>query len=148
MKREVLALADWRRAWQVPAAVMEATGDYVKPAVCRLEAEGFECVLADPGRSRTCPVGPSVTEAIRGGWRRASSGARSPRASWPPRSSGWSGLHTRCRRDLTAERAREKQRGREAARIGGHQDLVRSDRPARSDRPPRHGPADRGQRDL
>jgi len=27
MKREVLALADWRRAWQVPAAVLEATGD-------------------------------------------------------------------------------------------------------------------------
>ena len=25
-KREVLALADWLRCWQVPAAVMEATG--------------------------------------------------------------------------------------------------------------------------
>jgi hypothetical protein len=27
---EVLALADWLRAWQVPAVVMEATGDYVR----------------------------------------------------------------------------------------------------------------------
>ena len=27
-KREVLALADWLRSWQVPAVVMEATGDY------------------------------------------------------------------------------------------------------------------------
>jgi len=25
-KREVLALADWMRSWQVPAVVMEATG--------------------------------------------------------------------------------------------------------------------------
>ena len=29
-KREVLALADWLRCWQVPAVVMEATGDYVR----------------------------------------------------------------------------------------------------------------------
>ena len=29
-RREVLALADWLRAWQVPAVVMEATGDYVR----------------------------------------------------------------------------------------------------------------------
>ena len=31
-KREVLALADWLRCWQVPAVVMEATGDYWKGA--------------------------------------------------------------------------------------------------------------------
>jgi hypothetical protein len=29
-RREVLALADWLRCWQVPAVVMEATGDYVR----------------------------------------------------------------------------------------------------------------------
>jgi transposase len=29
-KREVLALANWMRSWQVPALVMEATGDYVR----------------------------------------------------------------------------------------------------------------------
>ena len=29
-KREVLALADWLRSWQVPAVVMEATSDYVR----------------------------------------------------------------------------------------------------------------------
>jgi hypothetical protein len=47
-RREVPALADWLRAWQVPAVVMvmEATGDYRKPVFCRLEAEGLECVLA------------------------------------------------------------------------------------------------------
>ena len=46
-KREVLALSDWLRSWQVPAVVMEATGDYWKGPFYRLEAEGFECVLAD-----------------------------------------------------------------------------------------------------
>ena len=45
-RREVLALADWLRSWQVPAVVMEATGDYWKGPFYRLEAEGFECVLA------------------------------------------------------------------------------------------------------
>src|SRR5262249_59493293 len=40
-KREVLALADWLRSWQVPAVVMEATGDYWKGPFYRLEAEGF-----------------------------------------------------------------------------------------------------------
>ena len=61
-KREVLALADWLRCWQVPAVVMEATGDYWKGPFYRLEAEGFECVLADakqvknlPGRPRRDP---------------------------------------------------------------------------------------------
>jgi hypothetical protein len=29
-KREVRALADWLRCWQVPAVVMEATSDYVR----------------------------------------------------------------------------------------------------------------------
>ena len=29
-RRGVLALADWLRCWQVPAAVMEATSDYVR----------------------------------------------------------------------------------------------------------------------
>jgi transposase len=49
-RREVVALADWLRCWQVPAVVMEATSDYWKPVFYRLEAEGLECVLADAGR--------------------------------------------------------------------------------------------------
>jgi transposase len=51
-RREVLALADWLRCWQVPAVVMEATGDYWKGPFYRLEAEGFECVLADAKQVR------------------------------------------------------------------------------------------------
>jgi hypothetical protein len=90
-KREVLALADWLRCWQVPAVVMEATGDYGKGPSCRLEAEGFECVLADAKQARNLPGGPSGTRLIRGGWRRASSAALSRSALRPPRSSGSSG---------------------------------------------------------
>ena len=63
-RQGVLALADWLCCWQVPAVVMEATSDYWKPVFYRLEAEGFECVLADakqvknlPGRPKRNPSG-------------------------------------------------------------------------------------------
>ena len=57
-KREVVALADWLRCWQVPAVVMEATSDYWKPVFYRLEAEGFECVLADARQVKNLPGRP------------------------------------------------------------------------------------------
>ena len=47
-------MADWLRCWQVPAVVMEATGDYSKP-VFRLEAEGLECVQADARQVKNLP---------------------------------------------------------------------------------------------
>jgi transposase len=87
-RREVLALADWLRCWQVPAVVMEATGDCWKPVFCRLEAEGLECVLADARQVKNLPGGRSATRRTLRGWRPASSAARSPAASWPPWSSG------------------------------------------------------------
>ena len=90
-KREVLALADWLRCWQVPAVVMEATGDYWKGPFYRLEAEGFECVLADAKQVKNLPGRPKRDPSDSRGWRRALSAARSRRASWPPRSSGSSG---------------------------------------------------------
>ncbi len=43
----MLALADWLRSWQVPAVVMEATGDYWQGSFYLLEAEGLACVLVD-----------------------------------------------------------------------------------------------------
>jgi hypothetical protein len=57
-KREVLALADWLRCWQVPAVVMEATSDYWKGPFYRLEAEGLECVLADAKQVKNLPGRP------------------------------------------------------------------------------------------
>ena len=109
-KREVLALADWLRSWQVPAVVMEATGDYWKGPFYRLEAEGLECVLADakqvrhlPGRPKRDPADSRWLAACfeRGSVRPCFVAAPEFRVIR---------LHTRYRRDLTEERAREKQR--------------------------------------
>ena len=57
-RRGVLGLADWMRSWQVPALVMEATGGYWKGPFCRLEAEGFECVLAGARKVKNLPGRP------------------------------------------------------------------------------------------
>ena len=57
-RREVLALADWLRCWQVPAVVMEATGDYWKPVFYLLEAAGFEVWLVNAKDVRHLPGRP------------------------------------------------------------------------------------------
>ncbi len=109
-RREVLALADWLRCWQVPAVVMEATGDYWKGPFYRLEAEGFDCVLADakqvrhlPGRPKHDPGDSRWLAACfeRGAVTSCFVAAPEFRVIR---------LHTRYRRDLTDERSREKQR--------------------------------------
>jgi len=109
-RREVLALADWLRSWQVPAVVMEATGDYWKGPFYRLEAEGFECVLADarqvkhlPGRPKHDPGDSKWLAACfeRGSVTPCFVATEEFRVIR---------LHTRYRHDLTDERTREKQR--------------------------------------
>jgi transposase len=109
-KREVLALADWLRSWQVPAVVMEATGDYWKPVSCRLEAGGFECVLAGakqvkhlPGRPKRDPSDSRWLAACFERGAITSCFVATPEFRIIRE-------HTRYRRDLTAERTREKQR--------------------------------------
>ena len=109
-KKEVLALADWLRCWQVPAVVMEATGDYWKGPSCRLEAEGFECVLADakqvknlPGRPKRDPADSRWLAACFERGAVTSCFVATPEFRLIR-------LHTRYRRDLTEERGREKQR--------------------------------------
>ena len=109
-RREVLALADWLRSWQVPAVVMEATGDYWKGPFYRLEAEGFECVLADakqvknlPGRPKHDPGDSRWLAACLERGAVTSCFVATPEFRIIR-------LHTRYRRDLTDERTREKQR--------------------------------------
>ncbi len=107
---EVLALADWLPCWQVPAVVMEATGDYWKPVFYRLEAEGVECVLADAMQVRNllrCPKqDPSESRWLAACFERGA--VTSCFVATPEfrviRE------HTRYRRDLSGERTREKQR--------------------------------------
>jgi transposase len=109
-KREVLALADWMRSWQVPAVVMEATGDYWKGPFYRLEAEGFECVLADAKQVKHLPGRPK-RDPSDSRWLAAcfERGAVTACFVATPEFRVIR-LHTRYRRDLTDERGREKQR--------------------------------------
>jgi transposase len=109
-RREVLALADWLRCWQVPAVVMEATGDYWKGPFYRLEAEGLECVLADAKQVKNLPGRPKRDPAD-SRWLAAcfERGAITPCFVATPEFRVVR-LHTRYRRDLTEERTREKQR--------------------------------------
>ena len=106
----MLALADWLRCWQVPAVVMEATGDYWKGPSCRLEAEGFECVLADAKQARNLPGRPK-RDPSDSRWLAACSGRGAVTACFVATEEfRIIRLHTRYRRDLTEERTREKQR--------------------------------------
>jgi transposase len=109
-KKEVLALADWLRSWQVPAVVMEATGDYWKGPFYRLEAEGFDCVLADARQVKHLPGRPK-RDPSDSRWLAAcfERGAVTPCFVAAPEFRVIR-LHTRYRRDLTEERTREKQR--------------------------------------
>ena len=106
----MLALADWLRCWQVPAVVMEATGDYWKGPFYRLEAEGFECVLADAKQVKNLPGRPKRDPAD-SRWLAAcfERGAITACFVATPEFRIIR-LHTRYRRDLTEERTREKQR--------------------------------------
>jgi transposase len=109
-KRGVLALADWLRCWQVPAVVMEATSDYWKPVFYRLEAEGFECVLADARQVKNLPGRPK-RDTTDSQWLACcfERGSVFPCFVATPEFRIIR-LHTRRRRDLTDERTREKQR--------------------------------------
>src|SRR5215470_5300481 len=109
-RREVLALADWLRCWQVPAVVMEATGDYWKGPFYRLEAEGFECVLADPKQVKNLPGRPKRDPAD-SRWLAACFERGAVTACFVATPEfRIIRLHTRYRRELTEERTREKQR--------------------------------------
>src|SRR5258708_33299924 len=109
-RREVLALADWLRCWQVPAVVMEAAGGYWKGPSCRLEAGGFACVLAGAERARNLPGRPRRDPAD-SRWLAAcfERGAITSCFAVTPEFRIIR-LHARYRRDLTEERTREKQR--------------------------------------
>jgi transposase len=109
-KKEVLALADWLRCWQVPAVMMESTGDYWKGPLYRLEAEGFECVLADAKQVKNLPGRPK-RDPSDSRWLAACFERGAVTACFVATPEfRLIRLHTRYRRDLTEERGREKQR--------------------------------------
>jgi transposase len=109
-KAGVLGLADWLRCWGVRDVVMEATGDYWKGPFYRLEAEGFDCVLADAKQVRHLPGRPKNDKAD-ARWlavcfeRGAITSCFVATAEFR-----LIRLNTRYRRGLREERGREKQR--------------------------------------
>ena len=109
-RSQVLALADWLRCWQVSAVVMEATSDYWRPVFYRLEAEGFECVLADPKQVRKLPGRPK-RDPSDSRWLAACFERGAVASCFVPTPEfRVIRLHTRYRRDLIDERTRDKQR--------------------------------------
>jgi transposase len=103
---------------------MEATSDYWKGPFCRLEAEGFECVLADarqiknlPGRPRRdCPDSAWITVCFE-------RGSITPCFAATPEFR-LIRLHTRYRRDLTPDRTRDKNRVEKLLGIGRRQAVL------------------------
>jgi transposase len=107
-RRGVLELADWLRSWQVPAVVMEATGDYWKGPYYRLEAEGFECVLADARQVKNLPGRPK-RDPSDSAWLAQCFERGSVTACFvATREFRLIREHTRYRRDLIEERTRAK----------------------------------------
>ena len=109
-KKGVLALADWLRSWGVREVVMECTGDYWKGPFYRLEAEGFDCVLADAKQVKHLPGRPKNDKAD-SRWLAVcfERGAITP-CFVATAEFRLIRLNTRYRRELIEERSREKQR--------------------------------------
>jgi transposase len=87
VRKDLLALADWLRVWQVTKVGMESAGDYWKPVYFLLEREGLDCVLYHAAQVKALPGRPKTTRRIRCGWRRSPSAARCRAASCPRRKS-------------------------------------------------------------
>jgi transposase len=89
---------------------MEATSEYWKLVFYRLEAEGFECVLADARQVKNLPGRPK-RDPSDSRWLAACFERGAVRSCFVPDPEfRIIRLHTRYRRDLTDERTREKNR--------------------------------------
>jgi transposase len=115
----VLAVADWMRVWQVSVVAMEATSDYWKPVYYRLEAEGFECVLADARQIKNLPGRPK-RDTSDSAW----IAICLERGSIMPCFVATPEFriireHTRYRHDLTGDRTRDKNRAEKLLESAG-----------------------------
>ncbi len=59
-RKELLALADWLRCWQVERVGMESTSDYWKPVYFLLEREGFDSTLYQASQVKVLPGRPKT----------------------------------------------------------------------------------------
>jgi transposase len=109
-RRELLALADWLRAWGVTKVGMEATGDYWKPVYFVLESQGLDCVLYHAAAVKALPGRPKTDRADSVWLARITERGSLPSSFVPPAPIRALRTHTRYRRHLTQARTAEKQR--------------------------------------
>jgi transposase len=109
-RRQLLAMADWLRCWQVERAGMEATSDYWKPVFFLLEREGFDCLLYQASQVKALPGRPK-TDKLDSVWLAGITEQGSLAGSFvPPEEIRRLRTHTRYRRRLIQARTAEKQR--------------------------------------
>jgi transposase len=110
VRKDLLALADWLRTWQVTKIGMEATGDYWKPVYFLLERQGFGCELYHAGQVKALPGRPK-TDKLDSAWLARITERGSLASSFvPPEPIRRLRTHTRYRRHLTQARTAEMQR--------------------------------------
>jgi transposase len=109
VRKDLLALADWLRCWQVTKVGMESTGDYWKPVYFLLEREGLDCVLYHAAQVKALPGRPK-TDKLDSVWlAKITERGALPGSFVPPEEIRRLRTHTRYRRHLTQARTAEKQ---------------------------------------
>jgi transposase len=110
VRKDLLALADWLRSWQVTKAGMEATGDYWKPVYFLLEREGLDCVLYHASQVKALPGRPK-TDKLDSAWlAKITERGSLPGSFVPPQDIRRLRTHTRYRRHLVQARTAEMAR--------------------------------------
>jgi transposase len=109
-RRQLLALADWLRAWGVTKAGLAATGDYWNPVYVVLESAGFDCQLYHAAQVKALPGRPKTDRADSVWLARITERGSLPSSFVPPEPIRRLRTHTRYRRHLTQARTAEKQR--------------------------------------
>jgi len=110
VRKDLLALADWLRAWGVTKVGMEATGDYWKPVYFLLESGGLDCELYHAAQVKALPGRPK-TDKLDSAWlARITERGSLPSSFVPPEPIRRLRTRTRYRRHLTQARTAEKGR--------------------------------------
>jgi transposase len=110
VRKDLLALADWLRCWQVDRAGMESTSDYWKPVFFLLEREGFDCMLYQASQVKALPGRPK-TDKLDSAWLARVTEQGSLAGSFvPPEEIRRLRTHTRYRRKLVQMRTAQKER--------------------------------------
>jgi transposase len=109
-RRDLMALADWLRSWEVTKAAMEAAGDYWKPVYFVLESQGLDCQLYHAAQVKALPGRPKTDRADSVWLARITERGSLPSSFVPPEPIRRLRTRTRYRRHLTQARTAEKQR--------------------------------------